>query len=223
MRIIRVAASLAVGAALVAGCGGLGLGSAPSPKASGPRALPAGSYQSQAFEPRVGFTLPDGWWIPSDVADYVGLEPVASSDVGIHLFRNPKAASQDAACTETPEPGVGGLDTDLLTWIRSRPGLVTSNPRLVTVGGIQGVELDVSIVDGWKESCPFANGAPTVPLFVGNSFRWIVAGNERLRLTLLHVAGGTVVVDIDAFDGRLMDDLVARAQPIVQSLSFASP
>jgi hypothetical protein len=221
MRISRVAAALAIGAAMLAGCGGPGVGSTPA--ASGPRALPAGSYQSQAFKPRVAFTLPNGWWIPSDAPDYLGLEPVASSAVGIHLFRDPRAASQDAACPETPEPGVGELDTDLLTWIRSLPGLDTGAPRMVTVGGVRGLELDVAIVKGWKASCPFANGVPTVPLFVGDSFRWVVAGNERLRLTLLYVAGGTVVVDIDAFDGALMDDLAARAQPIVQSLSFAKP
>lgn len=207
---------------MLAGCTGPGAGSAPS-ATSGPRALPAGSYQSQTFAPRVAFTLPDGWWIPSDARDYLGLEPVTSNEVGIHIFRNPRAASQDAACPETPEPGVGGLDTDLLTWIRARPGLVTSNPRLATVGGVRGLELDVAIIPGWKASCPFANGAPTVPLFVGDSFRWIVAGSERLRLTLLYVAGETVVVDVDAFDGNLMDDLTARAQPIVQSLSFATP
>ena len=52
----------------------------------------------------------------------------------------------------------------------------------------------------------------------------MVAGNERLRLSLLDVpGGGTVVVDIDAFDGTLMDDLLAAATPIVQSLSFATP
>jgi hypothetical protein len=32
-----------------------------------------------------------------------------------------------------------------------------------------------------------------------------------------------VVVDVDAFDGTLMDGLVAAAAPIVQSLSFAKP
>jgi hypothetical protein len=221
MSIRRTTLSLAIAAATAMGCGGPGVG--PTPAGTGPRALPAGPYQSEAFAPRVAFTLPDGWWIPGDAPDYLGLQPVASGLVGIHLFRNPRAASQDAACPETPEPGVGDLDTDLLAWIRARPGLDTSNPRIVTVGGVRGLELDVAIAQGWKESCPFANGAPTVPLFVGGSYRWVVAGNERLRLTLLYVADGTVVVDVDAFDGTLMDDLVARAQPIVQSLSFAKP
>ena len=44
-----------------------------------------------------------------------------------------------------------------------------------------------------------------------------------LRLDLLDVpGGGTVVVDIDAFDGSLYDDFVKVAAPIVSSLYFAT-
>ena len=35
--------------------------------------------------------------------------------------------------------------------------------------------------------------------------------------------GGTVVVDIDAFDGSLMEELLPAAAPIVGSFSFAVP
>ncbi len=97
---------------------------------------------------------------------------------------------------------------------------------MVTVGGLRGVELDLALNTGWTASCPFANGVPTVPLFVGGdgNLRWVAAGNERLRLSLLDVpGGGTVVVDIDAFDGTLFDELLVAATPIVQSLEFATP
>jgi len=209
--------------ALVAACDGIG-GPARTADPNRPQALQPGTYRSQAFQPPLTFTLPDGWWIPSDTADYLALQPVASDLVGIHVFRDPSAASQDAACPDMPEPGVGKLSTDLSSWIRGRPGFVTSNPRLAEVGGLRGIELDVAIVAGWTASCSFANGLPTVPLFVGPgaSYRWVVAGSERLSLSLLDVpGGGTVVVDIDAFDGSLMDTLVSEATPIVQSFSFA--
>jgi hypothetical protein len=197
-----------------------------TPGPSQPTALPAGTYRSQAFQPQLTFTVPAGWWLASDSADFLELLPVDSDQEGIYLFRDPAAASQDPTCPLAPEPSVGGLSTDLSTWIRGRPGLVTSNPRLAQVGGLRGVELDVGIVSSWTASCPFANGAPTVPLFVdeASGLRWVAAGSERLRLSFLDVpGGGTVVVDIDAFDGSLMDDLVARAVPIVQSFNFASP
>lgn len=214
--------------AVAAGTGFIGrlAGPATTPAASGPTALAAGTYQSRAFQPQLTFTVPDGWLLAADTPDYLAIQPVDSDAIGIHLFRDPSAASQDAACPQSAEPGVGKLSTDLASWIRGRPGFVTSNPRLAEVGGLRGVELDVGIVASWTASCPFANGAPTVPLFVGKDadLRWVVAGSERLRLSLLDVpGGGTVVVDIDAFDGQLMDDLVSRATPIVQGFRFGTP
>lgn len=230
MALLAGGAVLGAGAILVAviffsGSGGPGT-PARTATPSGPAALPAGTYQSAAFQPRVTFTLPDGWWIASDTADYLALQPVESDLVGIHLFRDPSAMSQDAACPDQPEPGIGKLSSDLAAWIRGRPGFVASNPRLAEVGGLRGVELDVGIVATWTTSCPFAGGAPTVPLFVGQgaTFRWVVAGSEQLRLSLLDLpGGGTVVVDIDAFEGSLMSDLLGRATPIVRSFSFARP
>lgn len=202
------------------------LGPASTPGPSRPAALPAGTYQSRAFKPQLTFTVPAGWWVASDSTDFLELHPVDSDQVGIYLFRDPSAASQSATCPLSPEPSVGALSTDLSTWIRGRPGFVTSSPRLADVGGLRGVELDVGIADTWTASCPFANGAPTVPLFVDQAagLRWVVAGSERLRLSLLDVpAGGTVVVDVDAFDGTLMPDFLSRAIPIVQSFRFATP
>lgn len=219
-RLSRVVAGCLV-ASIVAACSQ----AAPSP--TGPRALEPGTYRSQAFQPQVTFTLPDGWWLPADTPDYLGLQPVSSDLVGIHLFRDPLPASQDQSCPIEPEPGVSASAMALVTWFRSLPGFAASNPKPVTIGGLQGIEIDLAIVADWKPSCPFANGLPTVPLFVGRSnesFRWVVAGSERLRLSLLDLPdGGTLVVDIDAYDGALMDSLLAMATPIVAGMQFATP
>ena len=212
---------LIVAAALLAGCA-----AAAAPAPSGPTALPAGTYTSRAFQPPVTYTLPAGWWNPSDTADYLALQPVESDLVGIHLFRDPLPASQDPVCPTTAQPGVGATSIALVQWIRGLPGLTVSAPRIVTVGGLRGTEIDVAIEPGWTASCPFAGGAPTVPLFVSadRELRWVIAGSERLRLDLLDVpGGGTVVVDVDAFDGALWEPLLADATPIVQSLVFSVP
>jgi hypothetical protein len=215
----------ALGAGLVFLVGGLG-GPGGTPTSSGPTGLPAGTYRSQLFQPQVTFTLPRGWAITADTADYFSIQPAGNEQVGIHLFRDPLALSQDAACPETAQPGVGSLSSELAAWIRGLPGLTVSNPRLANIGGLRGTEFDVQIAAGWTASCSFANGLPTVPLFLsqGGGYRWwIVAGSERLRLALLEVpGGGTVVVDVDAFDGTLMDALVAEAAPIVQTFSFST-
>ncbi len=212
---------LTLAAVALAGCSG-----AASPLPTGPTALAPGSYTSTAFQPPVTYTLPEGWWNPSDTAAFYSLQPAASEASGIYLFRDPLPASQDPACPTSPQPGVGTTSVALATWIRGLPGLAVSGPRIVTVGGLRGVEIDVAIAAGWTTSCPFANGVATVPLFVGadGELRWVVAGSERLRLDLLDVpGGGTVVVDVDAFDGTLWEPLLAAATPIVRSFAFSAP
>lgn len=210
-------------ALILAGCSGAAPSAPSEPTAS---ALAPGTYTSRAFQPAVTYTVPDGWDAPDDSATYVRLRPAGSEVVGIYLFRDPRPASQDPACPETALAGVGAGSAQLATWLRGLPGLVVSAPQLASIGGLRGTMLDVGLAPGWTESCPFANGAPTVPLFVGSKgeYRWIAVGNERLRLYLLDApGGGTVVVDVDAFDGTLFEALLAEATPIVQSMRFAAP
>lgn len=193
--------------------------------AGGPRSSPPAGSTSRAFQPALTYTLPTGWENPADAADFFQLRPTGSESEGIYVFRDPKPASQDATCPETAQPLVGGTSRDLVAWIRALPGLVVSDPAPVTIGGLSGETIDVGIVNGWTTSCPFANGLPTVPLFVGanGDYRWVIAGTERLRLAVLDAPGGTVVVDIDSFDGQNVDGLLAAADPIVKSFSFAKP
>jgi hypothetical protein len=224
---LRSAVALALALAVLAGCGS-SASPTPTPAPTVQRAaLPAGTYTSTAFVPRITYTLPDGWLIAADSRDYLALQPAISDASGIYVFRSPQAASQDAECSIAAAPGVGPTAKDLVDWIRARPGFTTGDPTVVTIGGFVGLQVDVAIVDGWTPSCPFAGDLPTVPLFVSATdpgFRWVVAGSERLRLDVLDVPGqGTVVVDVDAFDGSLMAGLLSAATPIVDSMRFALP
>lgn len=212
--------------ALAGGCSGAA--SSPTPASTVARvALPAGEYRSAAFSPPITVTLPEGWLIAGDSPGYFALQPAASDVVGVYVFRSPLAASQDLDCPIASAPGVGSTAAELVEWIRARPGLVVDDPVPISIGGFGGLRVGLRIADGWTASCPFAEGLPTVPLFVGASdagFRWVVAGSERLRLDVLDVPGeGTVVVDVDAFDGSQMDQLLADAAPIVESLGFGLP
>lgn len=225
---IRGLSSIALAAVvgvLVAACGGSsGPAASAAPSAAARPALPAGTYTSSAFTPAVTFTVPDGWEKVADSAAYLQLSPAGSDIAGIYLFRNPVAASQDPTCPDQPEPGVGATSSELVKWIRERPGLTVSNPAMVNVGGLPGVSIDVGIKEGWTQSCSFANGSPTVPLFNGGAagYHWVVYGDERMRLYLLDLpGGGTAVVNVNTVDGTLIDQLIADALPIVKGMSFA--
>jgi hypothetical protein len=225
--LIRALAAIVV-AAIVSACSG---GAAPStaPVATGPAGspLPAGTYTSKAFTPAVTYTLPAGWQNIDDLATYLSLNPFANDAVGIHFFKDPPPMSQATGCPSATEVAVGTSSADLVKWIRARPGLTVSQPAIATIDGLPATQIDVRIIDGWTDSCPFANGIPTVPLFYRpgtDGYRWVIAGSERLRLYFVDVPGvGLVVVDIDAFDGSQFDALAQLAKPIVDSLKIARP
>lgn len=229
---IRGLSTVAVAVVLASALGGCSLlpGSSAAPAASGgaaPTAAPLapGVYTTKAFKPATTYTVPAGWTNPADSVAYMNLMPQGDDSNGIHLFHNPAAMSQAADCPTAAEPGVGSSSLELIAWIKARPGFVVSTPAMVTVGGVPGTSIDVGISGTWTQSCPFANGIPTVPLFYGkeSQLRWVVAGAERLRLMFIDVPGnGTVVVDLDSFDGAGMASLITKAAPIVKSLSFAA-
>lgn len=215
--------ALLIAAFLAGGCAS---GGATPVTSAGPTgsALPAGTYTTKALAPALTFTLPAGWENPIDSPTYVELRPLGNDVVGIHVFRDAVALSQASACPLETEPGVASGASGMAKWIRGLPGLTVGPPGLATVGGLAGTVLDIRIKDGWKESCSFANGIPTVPLFFKppDGYRWVLAGSERLRLYLLDVpGGGTILVDIDAFDGSQMDAFLAAASPIVATFAFA--
>ena len=211
---------------LVAGCTGASLPPAGSSNPSAPAAtaMPAGTYTSTAFEPAVTFTVPEGWVIVGDSPKFFQLAPAGNDVDGIYLFRDVSAASQDPACPDQEEPGVGRTSTELITWIRGLPGLTVSNPAMATIGGLPATSVDIAIKDGWKQSCSFAKGSPTVPLFFGGTqgFRWVVYGTERMRLYIADLpGGGTLAINIDTVDGPYIDQLIAQALPIVKSMTFS--
>jgi hypothetical protein len=216
-RILGIALALTLAA-----CGGSGATAGPSSSA-GPTAMPAGTYTSKVFQPATTFTVPDGWVLAADEPSYLQLHPVESDVIGIHLFRDPVAASQDKTCPTTAEPGVGKTSTELITWIRGLKGLVVGSPVLATIGGLPGQAIDIGIAADWTQSCSFANGLPTVPLLMNADIdRWVIAGGERLRLYLLDLpAGGTLLVDLDDFNGSQISQLISAAGPIVKSLQVA--
>jgi hypothetical protein len=167
--------------------------------------------------------VPDGWERTADQAGFHQIRPFGSEVASVNLFSRPAAAVQDGACTAAADTTVGTTSTDLVTWIGERPGLVVSTPAMVTIGGLTGQMVDIGIKDGWNQSCPFANGLPTVPLLNGGTagYHWVVYGDERMRLYLLDLPdGGTVGVAVDSVDGSVIDQLISQATPIVKSLQL---
>jgi hypothetical protein len=212
----------------------------PSPSADAPTcpnshggsclgAIDAGTYETTTFEPQITYTVPDGWMNMEDLPGnfWLYLEedaagqatPRGGSYVGI--YQNIHAAAID--CTEAWQEGVGQTPADLAAWYASVPGLVASEPVPVTVGGLAGLQLDLSLEEG-DTTCDFG-GNPGIPLIIGDGVsdvHHVILGEMDIRLVLLEWGDGNVTLEItNVREQHGADELRSQVQPIVDSLQFA--
>jgi hypothetical protein len=200
--------------------------------------LEAGEHTSAVFNPfvpvkdyvyaygRVSYTVPSGWTNTVDGANgYILAQHGAPKDAAIYLFSTALADSQASGCPGTIQPGVGHTASALATWLTTLPGLVTTKPVSVSLGGLHGMTLDVSVAPTWARTCPYSNGKPYVAMFTNgqseNNFDWGLTAGAGMRLFLLDLPDGrTLLIDVEAQDQATWDALVHEAMPIVQSFQF---
>lgn len=108
---------------------------------------------------------------------------------------------------------------------RARPGLNSSGPVEVTIGGLSGQQIDVSIAPDWTGHC--SGGGPFVPLVYSPGFIWWGAEpGERFRIIVLDVAGlpsgmyATVMIVIYSADTAAWEDHLSASTAVVESFEF---
>lgn len=208
---------------------------APSPSATpGPSNaavgnLAAGPGESRSFDYPFTYTIPaiGSWRSMEDYPFVVEIQPQgAKPGDGIAVWAAVYVASQDAACSESPDPGRGHKAADFIDLLSTHPGIVASTPAAVTIGGLKGSLVDVALASSWKTACPFSEGEPTVPVLTdsvpgSSGFYLGLLGTERARLIFLDATDGeTILIYIDSVDGTTFDAIVAQSMPIVESFVF---
>ena len=185
--------------------------------------LAAGAHTATQFG--VDFTVPAGWTNPVDTGDWLLLGPQgATSPEWIALFRDAVISGQNAECTPQPRPELGHTVDDMVSYLTHHPGLVTSPPEPVSIGGLSGTRLDVSLAPSWRQSCPF-NGAFTVMYMTQDradpGYFWVTDPTEHQRMAFLDDGtGGVMVVAINSASAAGFDELARVATPIVDTLTF---
>jgi hypothetical protein len=200
--------------------------------------LEAGTHTSAQFNPfvprgaytyaygRLTYSVPSGWTNSVDGPDgYVLAKQGASDGTAIYAFSTALADSQAAGCPGTVEPGVGKTATRLALWLTTRPGLVTTTPVPVNVGGLSGKTIDVKVAPTWTRTCPYSTGKPYVPMFTNGisttNFDWGLAAGGRMRLFLLDLPDGrTMLIDIESPDSTTFDAFVADAMSVIPTFRF---
>ena len=129
--------------------------------------LDVGLHRSTLFDPAVEFEITSPGWswdYYGDsrsgnfrlIADESHELPYAAD--GIYFWFDPAIASSN--CEEVEEPLVGRSVDELVEWLAAAPGLVMSEPVHVTVGGLDGVRLDLRLDPTWKETCAYSESSP---------------------------------------------------------------
>jgi hypothetical protein len=200
--------------------------------------LGAGEYQSAVFTPftpaanwkydygEMSYTVPSGWSNPEDTPSGYRLEQEGAHGSAIYVFADMLAHSQAADCRLEPDPAVGTSATELTQWLTELPSIVSTKPEPVTIGGLSGSMLDVSLDPSWTRTCDYSEGMPAAPLFSNadpdHGFDWAVVGAERMRLFVLSLPDDrNLVVDIDSIDEQAWDAFVPQAMPVVESFAFS--
>lgn len=184
-------------------------------------ALAPGIHTTDNLITPVTFQVPEGWSKTLDVPGSFELVPRAfpTGHVGI---RPEWAIANQARCTSDPEPGLGRTVDDLVAWLTEHPGLITSTPEPVTLGGLEGQVLEVRKDPEWSGPCPGRVSLFTHLGTINDPGWWDVKDSARLRLYFLDAGNGHVVtVHVETADGASFEDLVESAAPVVESFVFA--
>ena len=202
--------------------------------------LAPGSHVSIMFTPFVqppawqfaygkfGYTVPPGWENFEDCPGcFLLTKQGAPENTGIYVWNDVVAHSQADQCSEVQEPGVGRDAASITTWLAAVPGLVTSDPEPVTIGGLHGFVVDLAVAPTWTTTCPYANasGLPLVSTFVdsvdGPGLDWNIQGEGRTRIIALDLGDGrALIINIEAQNKADYDALLPGAMEVVNTFVF---
>ena len=203
--------------------------------------LGPGTYASQYIAPRVKpgtlwspvfggltYTVPAGWANSSDWPNTFGLTPSTDyATVGpggqeggrsILLITQPAALSPMSACSGAVDNRVAHTVSAEVSSIEHTPGLISSAPTAISIGGHQGQWVDVRLNPTWKTACPggpgpeadfLASPGSNSPPILG-----VVGTAMRQRVIVLDLGSGDLLaIDVSTDATAPFNAFVARQCP----------
>jgi hypothetical protein len=186
--------------------------------------LPPGQYRTEEFEPSFSFHVGKGW----------KNDPPEAFD-GLFLSRGGTGGWGAVNVQRVYEPSKSGLPIvantpeDLVGWLEHHPYLKTSDPEPVSVGGVEGQQLDVDVAKDLPEdyhsgTCsPIAkpeeecvdlfrvSTPPPISISEGDKGRLIVLQNE--------LSGQTVAVGY-ASPSTYFEGFAPEAQKVIDTVEW---
>lgn len=188
--------------------------------------LEAGTYTTKLFSPTLTYTVPAGWANLEDMPGNFLLLPPGSFLGGVNRGTSDylgvyTSVVAGETCTDRPNPDVEKTFDGLVGWLKADPALALADVHDVSIGGLDGVVMDISMKDPRGDGC--AEGV-WGDVYVGqdpSSLVHAVAEDYPLRVYLLHNGKRTLAIELaDARGGSDYPDWFAAATPVVENLLF---
>jgi hypothetical protein len=185
--------------------------------------LQPGQYRTEEFEPSFSFRVGKGWKNdPPEAFDILvlGRETDGFGAVNVQRVYEP-SKSGTPIVVHTPK--------DLVGWLEHHPYLETSDPKTVSVGGVEGQQLDVAVAKDLPEDyhsgvcSSIAEPEECVDLFrVSDPHSWIsVLESDKSRLIVLQneLSGETVALGYVSRSTNF-DEFAPEAQKVIDTIEW---
>jgi hypothetical protein len=209
-------------------------GAAGSPQTLTPGPLEPGTYETVEFRPRLSFRVGEGWGLLGDAENGIALAPKFDPAKGPEkqltitavkwVFDEPLLTDKELDANR--EDHIRPAPRDLVGWLRANPHLKVGPTRPVRLGGVRGVQFDVTVKDipGPSNCRQFApdHCVPLFPITRGNEepIELVEVGGSPSRYTVVEVDGQPVVVTVGAPRDQF-EDFMAEADKVLETVSFA--
>jgi hypothetical protein len=185
----------------------------------------AGTWQTTTFRPPLTYSPRTDWGNLVDLPGNFLLLPVDSTLAGVNpgtsdylgVYSSVAAAGH---CTGEPSTSVPLTWQGLVDWLSSDPALAVTNLKQVTVSGLEGDVMDITMKDPKGDGC--ADGA-YADVYVGVNQSSLVHGvvaNYGLRVYLLKNGADTLAIEIADAPGGHYPDWPATADGVVDTFVF---
>jgi hypothetical protein len=162
--------------------------------------------------PQFSYAVPDGWSEHYETPD-VFMLPHDPSTITVYPSVAPHA--QSASCTVTAAE-FGQTPATAVEWLTTTPGLVMTEPIPLTIGGLDGFMVDLSVAPGWTSDCS-PDGYVNTFLVPDLS----VSPDTAARYILLDRGDGrSLLIDLEMQDKATRNAVIAAAMPIIESFEF---
>ena len=179
-------------------------------------ALSPGEYHSVKFKPSLSFEVGKGWSnAATQLSEYINL--AYEGETNRLAFANVKEVFKPGTLEMVEAP------KDLVGWLQNHPYLKTSEPQPVTVGGVEGEQLDVLVEDLPKDYSVDPECSDCVdiaPLSNDEAAAYFREVNERKVIVLEDVKGDTVMIWF-AGPPDTFDKFASKAQKVVDSVKWS--